>query len=690
MDGSVTEFHLDETELLAKAKAFHSAARQHSDDWRTEAREDYGFVTGENQWSDEDKAALRDQMRPATTFNRVGPVVDAVSGSEVNNRQEVRFLPREQGDAKVNELCTAAAKWVRDECNAEDEESDAFFDTIVCGMGWTETRMDYDEDPDGMIRVDRVDPLEMYWSPSATKRNLADGTEIGRKKKISIEDFKQLWPEFADRVSDLAGSWGDADDDDKTPHDADPDLAYKGESGQGGSQSQITVFEYQWCEKRPMVRVVDPATRQIETITPAEFAKLKKAAEATNVPLPPHVKQMQRCYYRAFLAGEMLLEAGALPVKSGFTYKCITGKRDRNRGLWYGIVRAMKDPQRWANKFFSQILHIISTSGKGVMAEKNAFENPRRANEDWAKPDAITFLKEGALAGGKIQAKPGSQLPAGIGDMLQFSVQSIRDSAGVNLELLGQADRMQAGVLEYQRKQSGLTVLATLFDSLRRYRKDQGRLLLEFITEYISDGRLIRVVGENGAQYVPLIRQPGTLKYDVVVDDAPSSPNMKERTWQLLQPLMQPLFGMGLPKEVYLELFKYSPLPDSLMDKIGAMVKNQPPKPDPKQAEAQAKLQIDAQKAQHDAQLSQQKAQADFALKKAQAEQDAALAAQMQAADIQLKREMAAAEMEIQQQKAALEYQLAQQRQAWEAELARENAARQASIAPIRPGGTVG
>ncbi|NIV38716.1 MAG: hypothetical protein GWN58_57650, partial [Anaerolineae bacterium] len=51
------------------------------------------------------------------------------------------------------------------------------------------------------------------------------------------------------------------------------------------------------------------------------------------------------------------------------------------------------------------------------------------------------------------------------------------DVSGANLELLGMADKVQAGVLEAQRKQAGMTILSWAFDSLRAYRRAHGRVL---------------------------------------------------------------------------------------------------------------------------------------------------------------------------------------------------------------------
>lgn len=71
-----------------------------------------------------------------------------------------------------------------------------------------------------------------------------------------------------------------------------------------------------------------------------------------------------------------------------------------------------------------------------------------------------------------------------------------------------------------------------IFDGLRRYRKEQGRLLLKMIRRYITQGRLIRVAGPDGMQYVPLVYDDRSVEPDVIVDEAPTAPNMKQRTWE--------------------------------------------------------------------------------------------------------------------------------------------------------------
>ena len=55
--------------------------------------------------------------------------------------------------------------------------------------------------------------------------------------------------------------------------------------------------------------------------------------------------------------------------------------------------------------------------------------------------------------------------------MMDWVVNSLPVTSGVNLEIMGIVDRDQANVLEVQRKRSALNVLADLFDSLRSFNK---------------------------------------------------------------------------------------------------------------------------------------------------------------------------------------------------------------------------
>ena len=573
----------------------------------------YDYVAG-HQWDEEDLEILRDQGRPAVTFNRIGPFVDGVSGLEIGNRQTTQYYPRQVGKAGINEMLTGAAQWARDECDAEDEESEALRDVIICGVGSCQTRMDYATEPDGMIVIDRVDPLELYPDPSSRKPNYADSRFVMRVKDVPVANAEELFPDHP--ALDLHAQWAeDQPDETRQPHNARLAPYYRiDQAGEIDRQRmQCRLVEVEWWDTVKAWRVLDPTTGRFIRLS-EEKADIYRMRSRLLGRKPVMIRDVERRFYKA-IVGNVILQVMRGPDEGGFTYKFMTGKRDRNRGTWYGIVRAMLDPQMWANKFFTQALHIVNVNAKGgLLAETDAFVDIEEARDAWADADSIVELNPGGLA--KVMPKQPPAFPMQINQMMESALAAIPSTAGINLEMIAQQTSQQPGVLEMQRKQQGMTVLAYIFDAKRRYQKEQGRLMLWMLKTFISDGRLIKIGGPDEAQYVQFIHEPGLFEYDVVVDDAPTSPNMKERVWAMIMQMMPMLRTMPLPPQAMVELMRYSPFPASLIQKISDMAK-QPPPPSPGMQGKMALDQASAQAKTMTAQSNAQRTQAEVAHKQA-------------------------------------------------------------------------
>lgn len=630
----------DSDEFLRVARDWYRRDRDHSSEWRQEACEDFDFYSG-RQWDEESIKILEEQGRPCITFNRIQPIINAVVGLEIQNRQTARFIPRQIGDEKPNELFTEGIRWIRDETNGEDEDSSAFNNTVICGLGATETRIEYEEDPDGKAVIEAVDPRQMVWDKNARKRNLLDARRVWRvKTNIPLSEARAMFPDAED--SELHASWADVSDlGEDTQHDADPETAYQKEYFEQDEEKQrgmVTIVHLQWYELETYYRVqtmipsedpMMPPMEERRELMEDEFYTLADRITQIGGTMK-HVRLKRRIYWQAFL-GDSVLKKEKTLFDNSFSWKFITGIPDINKGTFHGLVRPLKDPQRWANKWLSQALHIINVNAKGgIMAERGAFEDDEEAERTWSDPQMMTFTAPGAITGGRIQPKPQPALPTAIDRLMEFAIQSMRDAVGVNLELMGMRDATQPGVLEAQRKQAGMTILANLFDSIRLYRKEQGRLMLECVQKYLADGRLVRITGEENAQYVPLVRDPDIIKYDVIVDDAPTSANQKEQVWQMILALL-PSIGNMLSPQMWLALAKYSPLPSNVLGELQkAFEKQEQSQAESAQKQEQlaqqvnaredTKVQIDATKAAATA----QKDTAQAALTQVKAQKEAA------------------------------------------------------------------
>jgi hypothetical protein len=713
---------LNEDELFLRFTTnWWIADKEHCEAWHKDAKEDFDF-RALRQWLPADEQDMKDQNRLPLVFDRTGVIIDSVTGAEVANRQEVRYIPRSKNDAIQNEILTEGARWFRDQAKADHAESHAFQDCATTGMGWTETRLDYEDNPDGDPCIKRVSPLAMYWDHTAREPNLTDARRIWRVyRDYPIEEARAKFADVmitsdnGDRLpledTDLDAAWArkgtertDEPYDASRPRYRYPKPMADDLGSDDGEANVVTLVEVQWIEREKYYRgiiqkpeqpftdpntgqpVVDPNTG-MPAMMPSqpERVELSEDEHFTMEERAPvmgwqyqAVKQIRKVHYRAFIGGRVL-EYGKLfaPPEGStyqtkgkckhFSYNCITGKLDANKGHFFGLMRVMKDPQRFANKYMSLIHDIIAKTAKGgIMAERTAFEDPVQAEKSWAAHDAITWMKPGAMNPNqpKVAPKMAAGFPPQLLQMVELAFSSVRDSTGVNAEVLGLRSADQAASLEYQRRQAATTIMATLFDSLKLYRQNQGEVLLYLIINYLADGRLIRIVGDaETPQYQPFQLPEDAEVYDVIVDDAPNSPNQKEQTWAVLQQLL-PMLVKIVPPPALLPFLDCSPLPPSKVAEFKAELaklqeqakQNPPPNPDMMKVQAEvqkSKAQLQFQGQSH--QMKMQQAQEEHGMKMQQRQKEVEMDLLLELQKAQRDAELETQRLQVEMQRLSLQ-----------------------------------
>ena len=584
----------DEAEFVKEVGVRFSASKRKSMRWRKEAKRAIEFVasspdanditSGTSQWRREDLATLERRSAPAITMNRITVFVQAVCGLQRINRQEVRYKPRAGSDRigmadNLNEV----KDYVEDYAGMEYVESDAFLDLVQTGMGFRETYVDDLLEDEPQIMGQRIDGMrEMFWDHRARQRCLRDAKWMARLKEMSKNEIEERWGKAKADACTEKGVFKPPElgEEGQDTHHADEAWKYENDQSHKvdfyeDDDPRRWVLQYQYIVAEKFYRV--PLPDGVKLIPEREWAEFMGNAPADLRALveqagPRKVRKAR--YHQAWICGKTLLSDEPGPSRKGFTFHALTGMWDGNLQHWYGLVRNLMDPQRWVNSLYSQIMWIMQSNAKGGgMYETGTVDDPAKFEATWAESNSWLEVNDGALRDGRITPKPTAPYPQGLDRLLEMAMQMFPHLTGVSLELLGLTDKVQPGVLESQRKQAGISILAWAFDSAKSSRHHYGVVLADMVRTYLADGREIYTKQKNpdGSQRVlSLTEENLPLESDVIIDDAPHSVNEKERVLVMLQQLLPAIEKLGVMPPV--EILDYLPLPEVLTEKWKAQL----------------------------------------------------------------------------------------------------------------------
>jgi hypothetical protein len=549
-------------EKLHKFKQWFKDSSSCTSEWRRKAREDCGFYTGKDQWSQADKSSLEAKGKPAITVNRIKPLMNVLSGYQRLNRYDIDFLPRTNDDMNLANVRKGVTKYVMDASDYDNEESDVFLDGALTGVGWFEVgyRFDYTTlDGDAFIR--RVAPFDIYPDAESRDKYYRDMRYIIRARWVEKSELKNIYPDKADEI------------------EAQNDIYDKEESDTGDRELwyQATTHKVRLCEcwYKKSVKKLLFVLRDGSVTEKVEPEMLQAGLVVKRMEVPSEEVRVISFFDNVVLEDmKSPYEHGELPFVPFMAY--YLGEDD----IPAGVVRDLKDPQREINKRRSQAMHILNTqSNSGWIAEEGALSPEQESNlkNSASTPGALIKVGSGSLTGGRMQRIEPQQAPMNVMQASQEAGAELTQISGINEALMGTdiSNTASGRAIELKQKQA-ITHIATLFDNLR-YAKKRIVFLLwgkrnakGVIPQYYTDQKTYRIVGIGGKPDFITVNQqqsavdPQTMQivqttlndlsqgeFDIVIADTPATAT--QRTTQFYT-LVDASSKLGIPGDLIFDI----------------------------------------------------------------------------------------------------------------------------------------
>ena len=553
--------------------------------WAECAKECQEFVDGK-QWSDEDRAKLESEGRNALVLNKISRLVRWAQGRFRQNRLELRYLPGNDGSGlqETADALTACVKQIEEANQAEWLDAQVFQDGIITGRGFTDIRLDFEQNVLGEVKETLLDPFSVYLDSEADTYEPEGWRHVTISRWMSLNDITLMYGQpssdmLVSTTSQIPVTTGNLSE--FGAEEISPDRFFALTSYLNGQLDDFTspglsgfAITDHINRKRKLIRVlerqhyalkrvrwfVDLATGQTKVIpdhwAPDRVQRIMQWSQMRGLPLDVG-QGIRRVVRHTVTAADRILFDDWSPYDS---FSVVPYFPIFRRGHTKGLVSDLIDPQREINKRRSAILHIIMTTANSgwVYPENSLREETKQALEEEGSRPGINIEYSGQTAPTRIQpAAP----PTALRMLEEAAARDLPEISGINESALGEIDRVQSGRAIQARQQSANNGAEIYFANFSRYRELKGRKLKELVQGHYTEERAFRVRGSEGDQLVVLNRRDAAGRlindvtsgnYDVIVDEVPISASFMQG--QLAEALELKERGVPIPDDILVEL----------------------------------------------------------------------------------------------------------------------------------------
>ncbi len=554
--------------------------------WATLAKRCVEMLEGE-QWTPEEKAALRQMRRTALTLNGIAPLYRLIMGYQSANRTDVSFMPTSdsQSSEDVADVLNNVFKSEANRCDLNYTDTDVFADGLSTGRGFWDITLDFEDNILGEQKIVSKDPFSIFIDPDTQHYDLSDNEQgagyiqeslwtnldninekYGSAAAMAVQNImsptyqSSVLSYLADfHVSPKTFFGGYADD---KNYGTWSDVFYNDFIDEQAKQVRLLDSQYKMTVVTPCF--VDLETGDKEAI-PEEWLKdqsiidkVMQHAQQLGNPLAIVNRPIKKVR-KTVTCGDILVYDEWSIYKDYTTVGYFPYFR---RGTTRGMIEDLIDPQREKNKKRSVLTDILNrNANSGWMYEENTLDAQQEENlRQFGSSPGINVKwkrKDGnAEKPGRIE--PGG-FPQGLDRLEEKAASDLHEISGINESALGQLDTVQSGrAIEAKQRQAVLSI-QMYSDNFSRSKKLQGRNCLCLYQNFYTEPRIYRVMGEDSSLTEYAINQKKQVgespvnrinditvgKYSVTVDEKPISATFKQAQFEETMMIIEKLGPLG-------------------------------------------------------------------------------------------------------------------------------------------------
>ena len=522
-----------------------------------------------DQWELSDKAQLTLVRRPALTINKILSTVSNVMGEQIGNRSEISFRPRNGSKAKTAETLVKVFKQIADDNQLDWKRSNMFEDGIITSRGFLDIRLDYNDQMQGEVRYENLNPKNVIVDPDADQYDPDTWGEVFTTKWVTADDIAVLYnKEDAEYLRNREQSY--------FPYGYDSISMVRDRFGlrfnpafTNGQDDSNVLRNIRLIERQH--RVLDKQKHFVEKETgdmrpiPDDFTRDRIAWFVEKFGFAVTSKLVRRIRWTV-IADSCVLHDDWSPYKH---FTVVPYFPQFRYGTTIGLVENLTGPQELLNKVTSQELHVLNTTANsGWKVKAGALINMTLEELEQRGAQTGLVLEVSELdAVEKIQP---NTTPQGLDRMSFKAEESIKSISGVSDSMQGFDREDVAAKAIQEKKKSGSTNLVKPFDQLERTDYFIARNTLDLIQDHYTEARILTIVTDavtGATEDVPINQvDPSTGEvindlmlgeYGVVITSVPHKETLEDSQFDQAVALRE--LGIKIPDNV---LIKASRLQD--------------------------------------------------------------------------------------------------------------------------------